>query len=136
MHRMLGSFGICMAMACSESADRSLVTAGTAALPTSSPDVFAGSWRSVTPSLEFVRLTVVSKSSQQGVMGARLTFSGVAWEGNGRIEADSLRLDMAVVSAPAATAVMVIRAGNSQTLRVQARPASAAALDLTFVRED
>jgi hypothetical protein len=69
-------------------------------------------------------------------MGARLTFSGVAWEGSGRIDGDSLRLDMTVASAPTATGVMVIRASDPQTLRLQARPASASALDLTFVRED
>jgi hypothetical protein len=125
-----------MAMACSGSADRSLGAAGAANLQTSSPDVFAGSWRSITPSLEFIRLTVASLSSRQGVMGARLTFSGVAWEGSGRIDGDSLRLDMAVVSSPSATGVMVLRTGDSQTLRLQVRPASASALDLTFVRED
>ena len=134
MRRRLGVIGICMAMACSGSADRSL-TASAANLQTTSPDVFAGSWRSVTPSLEFIRLTLVSKSSQQGVMGARLTFSGVAWEGGGRIDGDSLRLDMTVPSGQA-VGVMVIRASDSQTIRLQARPASASAFDLTFVREN
>lgn len=136
MRRMLGPVGFCLAMACAGSADRSLGATGAGNPLTSSPDVFAGSWRSVTPSMEFIRLTVASLSSQQGVMGARLTFSGVAWEGSGRIDGDSLRLDMAVVSAPAATSVMVIRASASQTLRLQVRPASATALDLMFVRED
>jgi len=37
-------------------------------------------WCSVTPSLEFIRLSVYSKSSE-GVLAARLAFSGVAWEG-------------------------------------------------------
>jgi hypothetical protein len=135
MRQLFGAVGICMVVACSSSADRSL-SAAAPNLQTSSPDAFAGSWRSVTPSLEFIRLTLVSKSSQQGVMGARLTFSGVAWEGNGRIEGDSLRVDMAVVSAPSATGVMVIRASDAQTLRLQVRPASASAFDLTFVREE
>ncbi len=134
MRRMIGALGICMAMACSSSADRSLGAAER--LQTSSPDVFAGSWRSVTPSLEFIRLTVASLSSQQGVMGARLTLSGVAWEGTGRVDGDSLRLDMAIVSIPSATGVMVVRASDSQTLRLQARPGSASAFDVTFVRED
>jgi hypothetical protein len=86
--------------------------------------------------MEFIRLTVASLSSQQGVLGARLTLSGVAWEGTGRIDGDSLRLDMAIVSSPSATGVMIVRASDSRTLRLHARPASASALDLTFVRED
>src|SRR5689334_25105126 len=134
MRRTLGVIGICMAMACSSSADRSLAASGPAL--TASPDAFAGSWRSVTPSMEFIRLTVASLSSQQGVLGARLTLSGVAWEGTGRIDGDSLRLDMAIVSSPSATGVMIVRASDSRTLRLHAWPASASALDLTFVRED
>src|SRR6185369_2390527 len=59
-----------------------------------SAETFAGTWRSVTPSLEFVRLVVVSKSSEVGALGGRLTFSGVAWEGSGRIDSDSLVMEM------------------------------------------
>ena len=65
----------------------------------SSPAAFAGAWRYVTPSLEFIGLSVTSKSSEMGVLGARLTFSGVAWEGGGRIEGDSLVSAMAIVGA-------------------------------------
>ena len=135
MRRMASMIGICMAVACSGSADRSLAAASAATLQASPPETFAGSWRSVTPSLEFVRLTVVSKSSQQGVMGARLTLSGVAWEGSGRIQGDSLSLDMTVASGQTPV-VMVVRPTSSQTLRLHARPTSASALDLTFVREE
>jgi hypothetical protein len=53
------------------------------------PDTFAGVWRSVTPSLEFVRLSVYSTSSRAGVLATRLTFSGVAWDGAGRIDGDA-----------------------------------------------
>jgi len=103
---------------------------------TASPEVFAGAWRSVTPSLEFIRLSVNSKSSEIGVMAARLTFSGVAWEGSGRIDGDSLVINMTVTGTSAPSGVFVARASDARTLRVQARPASAGALDLTLVREN
>ncbi|MDX2061115.1 MAG: hypothetical protein SFV24_25100 [Gemmatimonadales bacterium] len=101
----------------------------------SAPEAFAGEWRSVTPSLEFIRLSVVSKSSEMGALGARLTFSGVAWEGSGRIEGDSLVAGMTVVGASTASSVIVARAPDPHTLRVRFRPGAAAPLDLTFVRE-
>jgi hypothetical protein len=40
-----------------------------------SADAFAGTWRSVTPSYEFIRLIVASKSSEMGALGARLALS-------------------------------------------------------------
>src|SRR6185503_16914864 len=85
------------------------------------PSTFAGMWRSVTPGLEFIRLSVHSKSSDEGVLAARLTFSGVAWEGGGRIAGDSLVTIMAITGTTA-SGVMVARAGDAQTLRVQMRP--------------
>ena len=100
-----------------------------------SPSTFAGVWRSVTPGLEFIRLSVHSKSSEEGVLAARLTFSGVAWEGGGRIVGDSLVTIMAVVGTTA-SGVMVARAADAQTLRVQMRPTSGAVTALTFVREN
>jgi len=100
------------------------------------PETFAGAWRSVTPSLEFIRLSVHSKSSEQGVLAARLTFSGVAWEGSGRIEGDSFVANMTIAGAATPTGVMVVRARDAGTLRVQMRPASGATTDLTFVRDD
>jgi hypothetical protein len=100
------------------------------------PSAFVGAWRSVTPSLEFIGLSVNSKSSEMGVLGARLTFSGVYWEGGGRIEGDSLVASMTFVGATTASAVIVAHARDGQTIRVQFRPAAAAPLDLTFVRED
>ena len=99
------------------------------------PSTFAGMWRSVTPGLELIRLSVHSKSSDEGVLAARLTFSGVAWEGGGRIAGDSLVTIMAITGTTA-SGVMVARAGDAQTLRVQMRPTSGAVTDLTFVREN
>lgn len=107
-----------------------------AAFKASSPAAFAGAWRSVTPSLEFIGLSVVSKSSEMGVLGARLTFSGVAWEGGGRIEGDSLVSGMTMVGGATASGVIVAHARDAQTLRVQFRSGAATPLDLTFVRED
>ena len=102
----------------------------------SSPAAFTGEWRSVTPSLEFIELSVTSKSSEMGVLGARLTFSGVAWEGGGRIEGDSLVSSMTIVGGATASGVIVAHARDAQTLRVQFRAEAAAPLDLTFVRQD
>jgi hypothetical protein len=107
-----------------------------AAFKAQSPDAFAGAWRSVTPSLEFIRLSVNPKSSEVGVLGAQLAFSGVAWEGGGRIEGDSLVAGMTVVGAPTASGVLVAHARDAHTLHVQFRPAAAVRTDLTFVRED
>jgi hypothetical protein len=107
-----------------------------AAFRASSPEAFAGTWRSVTPTLEFIGLSVASKSSEMGVLGAQLTLSGVVWEGGGRIDGDSLVAGMTIVGAPTASGVIVARARDAQTLRVQFRPGGAAPLDLTFVRQD
>jgi hypothetical protein len=102
----------------------------------SQPEAFAGVWRSVTPSLEFIRLSVDSKSSEIGVLAARLTLSGVAWEGGGRIDGDSLVARMGIPGSAVPSGVIVARARDAQTLRVQLRPAAATPTDLTFVREN
>ena len=101
-----------------------------------SPATFAGQWRSVTPSLEFIGLSLSSKSSEAGALAARLTFSGVYWDGGGRIQGDSLVASMTVVGATAPTGVLVARAPDAKTLRVQLRPAAGSVTDLTFVREN
>jgi hypothetical protein len=120
---------LCMMLGCSNGPSETRVE-------TASPDAFAGTWRSVTPSLEFIRLTVVSKSSEQDVLGARLTFSGVAWDGNGRIEGDSLVAQMTMSGGAESTGVIVAHASDAQTLRVQVRPGLAGAFQLTLVREN
>ena len=100
------------------------------------PDAFIGAWRSVTPSLDFIGLSVVSKSSEMGVLGTRLTLSGVAWEGGGRIDGDSLVVNMSAAGTMTPTGVVVVRVNDLQTLRAQVRSANAAPFDLTFVREN
>ncbi len=107
-----------------------------AAFNASSPAAFAGAWRSVTPSLEFIGLFVTSKSSEMGALGARLTFSGVVWEGGGRIDGDSLVSGMTIVGGSNASGVIVAHARDAHMLRVQFRSVAAPPLDLTFVRED
>ena len=115
--------------------DKSAGPAETAA-KTAQPETFAGMWRSVTPPLEFIGLEVTSKSSEIGVLAARLMFSGVYWEGSGRIEGDSLVANMTVVGGQTPTGVIVAHARDAQTLRVQFRSATAAPLELMFARED
>jgi hypothetical protein len=119
----------CATIACSSSAPAAPVAA--AALP----DTFAGAWRSVTSSLEFMRLTVASTSSERGALAARLTFSGVAWEGGGRIVGDSLVIDMAMPGSITPTGVMVAHSTDAQTLRVRLSPQGGVPLNLTFVRD-
>lgn len=106
-----------------------------AVLQDSPPDVFVGAWRSVTPSLEFIGLSVSSKSSDAGTLGARLTFSGVAWEGGGRIEGDSLVADMMVAGTTHATATIVARVRGG-LLHVELQSPSSELKQLTFRRED
>jgi hypothetical protein len=100
------------------------------------PDAFAGTWRSVTPSFLFVRLSFSSSSSETcGVVG-RLTFSGVAWEGSGRITGDSVVLRMSNAGSAVPTGTVVVHPGDARLLRVQVRPESGAPMDLTFVPDD
>jgi hypothetical protein len=47
---------------------------------------FTGSWRSVTAPNEHLRLTISRRPVSGGMLSARITFSGVAWEGLARIE--------------------------------------------------
>jgi len=100
------------------------------------PDAIGGVWRSVTPSFEFMRLTITSKSSETCAIVARLTFSGVAWEGPGRIVGDSLVVQMSTAGSAMPAGTVVVHPTDARTVRVQVRPQSSAALDLTFVRED
>ena len=129
VRRMPITIALFASLACSSRA--------TEAVPTpQSADAFAGTWRSVTPSYEFIRLTVASKSSEMGALGARLTLSGVAWDGSGRITGDSLVLSMSTAGSSQPTGVLVVRVRAGETLSAQMRPTSAAPLDLTLVREN
>lgn len=102
--------------------------------PIPSPDTFAGTWRSVTPPLEFIRLSIASPSSETGVLATRLTFSGVMWDGQGRIEGDSLVAPMTRVGATAPGSVLVAKP-RADSLLVEMRAPAAAPLALTLVRE-
>jgi hypothetical protein len=130
MLRWMSALALCVAIGCSTGSTE------TSAQKTSpSLETFAGAWRSVTPSMEFIRLSIVSKSSEQGALAARLTFSGVYWEGSGRVEGDSLVLNMLYAGQAATTAVFVARPDGGK-LALHGRPFSANALELSFVRED
>ena len=98
-------------------------------------EVFAGEWRSITPTLEFLRLTVQSKSSERDVLAARLTFSGVAWEGSGTIAGDSLLLHMTMVGHAEPVRTLVARVGEGGILRTRFESGTAPALAVDFVRE-
>ena len=99
------------------------------------PDTFAGAWQSVTPPMEFVRLTITSLSSEQGALGARLTFSGVALEGRGSIDGDSLRIPMYSAGTTQSRGVLVVRVRDAQSIAAQLRNGAAAPLEIAFVRE-
>jgi hypothetical protein len=98
-------------------------------------EVFAGEWRSVTPTLEFLRLTVQSKSSVRDELAARLTFSGVAWEGSGAIAGDSLVLNMTLVGQATAARTLVARVGEGGGLRTRLESGTTPPLVVDFVRE-
>ena len=98
-------------------------------------ELFAGEWRSITPTLEFLRLTVESKSSERDVLGARLTFSGVAWEGSGTIAGDSLLLQMTIEGHAEAVRTLVARVVEGGVLRTRLESGTAPALGVDFVRE-
>jgi hypothetical protein len=103
--------------------------------PIPSTDTFAGTWRSVTPSLEFIRLSIASTSSETGMLATRLTFSGVMWDGQGRIDGDSLVSPMTRVGATEPGAVLVARSREGDTLSVEMRAPAPTPLALTLVRE-
>jgi len=127
---MWAAVALCATLGC----DRAPVEAVTAA---QSPEAFTGNWRSVTPSLEFIGLTVVSTSSEMGVLGIRLTYSGLAFDGRGRIEGDSLVADMTVAGSSQPSGVLVAHVREGDALHVEQRTGavSSAVLTLDFVRE-
>ena len=136
MFRWLSAAAVVATLGCS--ADPAEIARNQAPLNNVSPDVFTGVWRSVTPSLEFVGLFVNSKSSEIGVLGTRLTLSGLYWEGGGKIDGDSLVANVTAAGAATATAkgVLIVRSAGPQTLRAQLRgAANQTQLELTFVRE-
>lgn len=103
------------------------------AVPTVS--TFAGEWKATSPHPDFFRLTVVPKSSEQGGLAARLTFSGVYWEGSGRIEGDAFVANMATPGVAGSARVLTARVGDGGTLRVTMRASDGTTTEFTFVRE-
>jgi hypothetical protein len=138
MNRLMSAVVVlCVAAGCSGSTtpeSEGAPPASVSGVPSAS--TFTGTWRSVTPPLEFIRLTVTSKSSENDVLAARMTLSGVAWEGSGRIQGDAFVANMVISGSSSASNVLVARATDARTLRVQMRPANGPTTDLTFVRDD
>lgn len=100
------------------------------------PDAFTGTWRSITASTEFVRLTVHALSSEQAALGARLTFSGVYWEGAGRISGDSLVAQVGLTGRSTPHATLVAYFSDAGVMSMELRQDSVEPLRLTFVRDD
>ena len=98
-------------------------------------DAFLGSCNSVTPSYDFIRLSIASLSIQQGALGARLTLSGVAFDGSARIDGDSLVATLSLSGSSEPNAILVARAKDATRLTAQLRTASGAPLSLTFVKQ-
>ena len=109
---------------------------GSEVIHVAQPDEFTGTWRSITASTEFVRLTVQSLSSEQGALGARLTFSGVYWEGTGRISGDSLVAQMALTGSSTPNGTLVAYFGDSGVMNMDLRQNSTEPLRLSFVRDN
>jgi hypothetical protein len=118
---------LCLAIGCS--------SPGTEPATLTSVDSFEGTWRSVTAQAEFVGLTIQPKSSEQGALGMRLTFSGVYWDGSGRIEGDSLVAQMMLVNSPTPNGVLIARVEAGDTLRAELRSDQSEPLVLRFVRD-
>ena len=94
---------------------------------------FTGTWRSISAPYEHLRLRVLENATLAGRLQVRLTFSGVAWEGPGRIEADSLIMD--VTTAAVSGAKVIAHRTPSGSLSVDVASDTAAPLKLTFIRE-
>ena len=127
MRRWMVILGTAASAACSSGGSEPVVRA--------SHELFAGEWRSVTPSLEILRLTVQSTSSERDLLAARLTFSGVYWEGSGRIAGDSLVLRMTVLGQGADVRTMVARRAWNGSLRLVGESTTASPFTVDFVRE-
>ena len=126
MHRWMTTVAIYAALGCSSG------PAAPRGQP--APSTFSGTWRSTTSSLDFVRLTVGPKASAQDLLAARLTFSGVAWEGEGGVAGDSLVVAMSMPGSITPTGVLVAHTTDRGTLRVRLSPDGGVPLHMTFVR--
>ena len=95
---------------------------------------FTGSWRSVTAPNEHLRLTIARSLVSDDMLSARITFSGVAWEGPARIEGDSLIMD--ITTAAISGAAVIAHPGDGGALRVRVESNAAAPILATFVRQE
>ena len=98
-------------------------------------ETFTGTWRAITPSYEHLRLTVTPSTAVDDVLNMRLTFSGVAWEGFGHIEADSLVMDMSTAAVSGAS-IIAHRAEQPGALRVRIDSSAIDPMIVTFVRDE
>lgn len=96
-------------------------------------ETFQGTWRSVTPSFEFIRLSVASLSSERGALGARLTLSGRMLDGSGRISGDSVQVEMTDTGSSERSGTLVMRPRGADSLGV--RLILGTTTSLTFVRD-
>src|SRR5690349_14102138 len=81
----------------------------------------AGEWKATDPHPDFYRLSVVPKESEQGAFGTRLTFSGVYWEGTGRMQGDAFVANMATPGIAGSGSVLTARATDARALLVTLR---------------
>ena len=95
---------------------------------------FTGSWRSVAAPNEHLRLTIARSLVSDDMLSARITFSGVAWEGPARIEGDSLIMD--ITTAAISGAAVIAHPGDGGALRVRVESNAAAPILATFVRQE
>ena len=102
-------------------------------VPTAS--MVAGEWKATDPHPDFFRLSVVPKESEQGAFGTRLTFSGVYWEGTGRIQGDAFVANMATPGIAGSGSVLTARATDAGALLVTLRT-NTTTMELEFVRAD
>jgi hypothetical protein len=97
-------------------------------------ETFTGSWRSITKSYEHLRLTVAPNAAVNETLQMRLTFSGVAWEGVGHIEADSLVMDYSTAAVSGAS--IVARPAEQGALSVRIDSDTTDPMTVTFVRDE
>ena len=109
---------------------------GSEVVDVAQPEEFTGTWRSISAEAEFVRLTVQPLSREQGALGARLTFSGVYWDGTGTITGDSLVAQMGMTGRSTPNATLVAYFSDSGVMSMELRQTSGEPLRLSFVRDD
>ena len=105
----------------------------TVTVPTAT--MLAGEWKATDPQPDFIRLTVTPKQSEQGAFGTRLTFSGVYWEGTGRIQGDAFVANMDTPGIAGSASVLTARATDAGALLATLRT-NTTTMEFKFVRAD